>query len=51
MSDKIDTKVVQVSNIAPGATKDQMKTLFNYLGRIDELKMYPGEYVCFSIIY
>jgi hypothetical protein len=45
MSDKIDTKVLQVSNIAPNATRDQMKTLFSYLGRIDEIKMYPAEYV------
>lgn len=43
MSDKLDTRVVQVSNIAPTATRDQMKTLFSYLGRIDEIKMYPEE--------
>ncbi|WAR24472.1 RSP7-like protein [Mya arenaria] len=43
MADKIDTRIVQVSNIAPNATRDQMKTLFSYLGRIDEMKMYPTE--------
>jgi len=43
MSEQLDTKVVQVTNIAPAATRDQMKTLFSYLGRIDEIKMYPSE--------
>lgn len=42
MSEKITTKVIQITNIAPNATKDQMKTLFGYLGRIDECKMYPS---------
>lgn len=45
MSDKINTKVIQVTNIAPGATKEQMKTLFGYIGSIYECKMYPPEYV------
>ena len=42
MSDKINTKVVQITNVAPTATKDQMKTLFGYLGRVEECKMYPS---------
>ena len=45
MTDKIDTRVIQVTNIAPNVQKDQMKTLFNYLGRIDEIKLYPSECV------
>ncbi|KAJ8930830.1 hypothetical protein NQ314_016332 [Rhamnusium bicolor] len=35
------TKVVQVTNIAPQATKDQMYTLFEYLGKIDDVRLYP----------
>ncbi|KAK4884742.1 hypothetical protein RN001_001013 [Aquatica leii] len=35
------TKVVQVTNIAPQATKDQMQTLFGYLGKIDDIRLYP----------
>ena len=49
MTDKIDTRVIQVTNIAPNVQKDQMKTLFNYLGRIDEIKLYPSEYVYICI--
>ncbi len=37
----IDTKIIQVTNIAPVVTKDQMKTLFSYVGKIDELKLFP----------
>jgi hypothetical protein len=32
-------KVLQVSNISPSATKDQVQTLFAYIGRIDECKV------------
>ncbi|XP_029668259.1 probable splicing factor, arginine/serine-rich 7 [Formica exsecta] len=35
------TKVVQVTNIAPQATKDQMQTLFGYLGKIEDIRLYP----------
>ena len=35
------TKVVQVTNIAPQATKDQMSTLFGYLGKIEDIRLYP----------
>ena len=34
-------RVVQVTNVAPATTKDQMKTLFGFLGRIDDLVIYP----------
>lgn len=35
------TKVIQVTNIAPQATKDQMQTLFGTIGKIDEIRLYP----------
>lgn len=35
------TRVVQITNIAPQATKDQMQTLFGYLGKIDDIRLYP----------
>lgn len=34
-------RVVQVTNVAPATTKEQMKTLFGFLGRIDDLVIYP----------
>lgn len=34
-------KVVQVTNIAPQATKDQMQTLFSSIGKIEEIRLYP----------
>lgn len=36
-----NTRVIQVTNIAPQATKDQMQTLFGYLGKIDDIRLYP----------
>lgn len=30
-----------MTNIAPQATKDQMQTLFGYLGKIDDIRLYP----------
>ncbi|XP_064634923.1 serine/arginine-rich splicing factor 11-like isoform X4 [Lineus longissimus] len=43
MSSSVNTKVIQVTNVAPTATKEQMKTLFSYIGRIEEVKLYPAE--------
>lgn len=33
--------MVQVTNIAPQATKDQMQTLFGFLGKIEDIRLYP----------
>jgi len=35
------TKIIQVANIAPQTTKEQMQTLFGYLGKIDDIRLYP----------
>ncbi|XP_076055772.1 splicing regulatory protein 54 isoform X7 [Oratosquilla oratoria] len=35
------TRIVQISNIAPQATKDQMSTLFGFLGKIEDIRLYP----------
>lgn len=34
-------KVIQITNIAPQATKDQMQNLFGCIGKIDEIRLYP----------
>ena len=34
------TKVIQVTNIALQATRDQMHTLFSHLGKIEHLRLY-----------
>lgn len=33
--------VIQVTNIAPQATKDQMQALFGNIGKIEEIRLYP----------
>lgn len=33
------TRVVQVTNIAPQATKDHMQQLFQVLGRIEDIRL------------
>lgn len=35
------SKVVQITNIAPQATRDQMQTLFGYLGKLEDMRLYP----------
>lgn len=35
------TRVVQITNIAPQATKDQMQNLFGHIGKIEEIRLYP----------
>ena len=38
-----ETCVIQVTNIAPSATKEQMSTLFGFIGHIKEICLYPNE--------
>lgn len=38
---EVDTHVIQVANIAPQATKEQMQALFGYIGKIEDLRLYP----------
>ncbi|KAA0201605.1 hypothetical protein HAZT_HAZT004958 [Hyalella azteca] len=38
---KNKTKIVQVSNIAPQATKDQLSSLFSFVGKIDDIRLFP----------
>lgn len=33
--------MVQITNIAPQATKDQMQSLFGSIGKIEDLRLYP----------
>lgn len=40
-SKKPETKIIQVANIAPHATRDQMQALFGFIGKIDDLRLYP----------
>ena len=37
-----NTSLILVTNIAPQTTRDQMNTLFSFVGRVDELKLYPS---------
>ena len=41
MDEKTDHRVIQVGNIAPQATKDQLTSLFSYLGKIEDIRLYP----------
>ncbi|XP_012939110.1 probable splicing factor, arginine/serine-rich 7 isoform X3 [Aplysia californica] len=50
MSDRLETRVIQVTNVAPSCTKEQLRTLFSYLGRVKELQMYPPESIDASIV-
>jgi len=42
---RIHTKVAQVSNVSPSASRDQLYQMFGFFGKIEELKVYPSEYV------
>lgn len=35
--------MIQVANIAPNASLEQMRTMFGLIGAIDEIVMYPEE--------
>jgi len=35
------TSVIQVTNVSPSATNEQVQTLFAFLGAIDSMALYP----------
>eukprot|EP00075_Anas_platyrhynchos_P014527 XP_027303780.1 uncharacterized protein LOC113841302 isoform X2 [Anas platyrhynchos] len=35
------TSVIQVTNLSSAVTSEQMRTLFGFLGDIEELRLYP----------
>ncbi|CDW57526.1 splicing factor, arginine:serine rich [Trichuris trichiura] len=37
------TTVVQISNISPSSSRDQLYHMFSYFGRIQEFKIYPSD--------
>ena len=37
--------MIQITNIAPVVTKEQIKTLFSFVGKVGEIKLYPERYV------
>ncbi|XP_068095334.1 serine/arginine-rich splicing factor 11 [Hyperolius riggenbachi] len=37
------TDVIQVTNVSPSASAEQMRTLFGFLGKIDELRLFPPD--------
>ncbi|KAI5627189.1 serine/arginine-rich splicing factor 11 [Silurus asotus] len=37
------TNVVQVTNVSPSTTSEQMRTLFGFLGTVEELKLFPPD--------
>uniref|UniRef100_A0A3B3XME0 RRM domain-containing protein n=1 Tax=Poecilia mexicana TaxID=48701 RepID=A0A3B3XME0_9TELE len=37
------THVIQVTNVSPSTTSEQMRILFGFLGTIEELKLFPPD--------
>ncbi|KAM4721783.1 serine/arginine-rich splicing factor 11 isoform 1-T1 [Rhinophrynus dorsalis] len=37
------TDVIQVTNVSPSASSEQMQTLFGFLGKIEELRLFPPD--------
>uniref|UniRef100_A0A915K731 RRM domain-containing protein n=1 Tax=Romanomermis culicivorax TaxID=13658 RepID=A0A915K731_ROMCU len=37
------TRVVQISNVSPSASREQLYHMFGYFGHIDEMKVFPSE--------
>ncbi|EDO43975.1 predicted protein [Nematostella vectensis] len=39
--DALNTKLIQVSNVAHNATLEQLKVLFSFIGEVEDLKLFP----------
>lgn len=42
-SKEFNGKVVQITNVSPQATLQQMATLFGFLGTVTDISLYPTE--------
>jgi len=38
---EVESRVIQITNLAPTASKEQMRILFSYIGKISDLRVYP----------
>uniref|UniRef100_A0A8C3RK43 RRM domain-containing protein n=1 Tax=Chelydra serpentina TaxID=8475 RepID=A0A8C3RK43_CHESE len=43
LPDVSGTDVIQVTNVSPSASSEQMRTLFGFLGKIEELRLFPPD--------
>lgn len=43
MSVKVKNGIVQITNVSPSATSDQLRTLFGHVGVLDEVVVYPSD--------
>ncbi|XP_075471946.1 serine/arginine-rich splicing factor 11 isoform X3 [Ascaphus truei] len=43
MASSSSTAVIQVTNVSPSASSEQMQTLFGFLGNIEELRLFPPD--------
>lgn len=43
MTQLVEARVIQVSNVSPAVTKEQLQTLFSFVGTIDDLRLYPSK--------
>ncbi|PIK40797.1 putative splicing regulatory glutamine/lysine-rich protein 1-like [Apostichopus japonicus] len=39
----VNTRVAQVSNVSAAATMEQLRTLFGFLGKIEDIRLFPKE--------
>ncbi|OON15586.1 hypothetical protein X801_08607 [Opisthorchis viverrini] len=43
MTSTVRSKIVQVTNVSPSATTEQLRTLFGHIGVLEEFVLYPGD--------
>ncbi|KAG5447348.1 putative splicing factor, arginine/serine-rich 7 [Clonorchis sinensis] len=43
MTSTVRNKIVQVTNVSPSATTEQLRTLFGHIGVLEEFVLYPGD--------
>ena len=45
-----ENRIIQITNLTPATTRDQIKTLFGYIGRIEDVCIYPEAEYNFLLI-
>ncbi len=38
----LESRIIQVTNIAPQASREQIQAMFGIIGKLEDLKLYPS---------
>ena len=38
----LESRIIQITNVAPQASKEQLQAMFSIIGKLEDLRLYPS---------